>query len=197
MVMFPSLSTTIQTNDPYVHSLLSDISRSNGEFVTSLMVREGDYFHQTGCLVQLEEMESGEHGLIQLSIRGLRKFFIEGCPTTTPVVYGQGQFLQDYYENRHSANSLSIQLSKLLKRYIFLANASPESMLQAVAFITDPNILSHFCANYFLEDPFAKQDILQTLNIDRRLRQMIEHMEEKIQIKAREQHTSGPQTHVF
>jgi len=122
---------------------------------------------------------------------------IEGCPTTTPVVYGQGQFLQDYYENRHSANSLSIQLSKLLKRYIFLANASPESMLQAVAFITDPNILSHFCANYFLEDPFAKQDILQTLNIDRRLRQMIEHMEEKIQIKAREQHTSGPQTHVF
>ncbi len=187
LVMFPHLITAIQTNDPYVQGLLGETSRSNGEFITSLMLEDGEYFHQVGCLVRLEEIEQTDNGMVQITIRGLRKFFIENCPTTQPIVYAEGHYLQDYYESRNQAENSALKLSKLVKRYIFLTNSQPEAMLQAVAFITDPAILSNFCAHYFMENAPHKQDILQSLNIGKRVDEMIQFMSDQVQDKIAEQ----------
>ncbi|MCO4782365.1 MAG: LON peptidase substrate-binding domain-containing protein [Candidatus Cloacimonetes bacterium] len=192
-VMFPGLLTSIQTNDPYIVKLLGDLHKFEGEFVTSLMIKEDEYFYQTGCLVSLEDIETGENGMSVLTLRGLSKFFIDECISSEPIIMVNGKTLTDYSENSKATKSACNELSKLLKRYIFLSHPKPQAMLQAVAFINDPDILTNFCTHYFFEDPYEKQDLLHILNIDKRLDLINRRMKTMITTKLQ----STEQSYVF
>ncbi|PCJ20042.1 MAG: hypothetical protein COB02_05430 [Candidatus Cloacimonadota bacterium] len=192
-VMFPGLLTSIQTNDPYIVKLLSEIHKFDGEFITSLMIKEDEYFYQTGCLVHLEEIEIAEQGMSVLTLRGLSKFFIDECTTSEPIIMVKGKCLEDYSKETKKSSLACTELSKLLKRYIFLSHPKPQSMLQAVSFINDPDILTNFCAHYFFKDPYEKQDLLHVLNIDKRLDLICKRMKGMIQ----EQLKSTNQSHIF
>lgn len=180
-VLFPGLMTTIQSPDPYLGQLLKEVPQYGNRFLVSLMIREDEYFYQTCSLASIEEVESAENGLYQLTIRGLSKFFVEDCPKTDPIIYGQGKALQDYYKDEEQAYAQAVALSKLVKRFIFLTSSKPESLLQAVSFITDPNILTNFCCHYFMENPYEKQEILQILDVNRRLKKVDAFLNDLVQ----------------
>ena len=99
---------------------------------------------------------------------------------------GKGKVIRDYVMDEDQANGDSMRLSKLIKRYIFLTQAKPEAMLQAVSFINDPAILSNFCCHYFLESPYEKQEYLQILNINRRLQKVANSLEDLVEEKVKE-----------
>ena len=185
-VMFPGLLTTIQTADPYVGRLLNELGQHDSKFLVSLMIKDDEYFYQTACLVQMEELETVENSTYQLTIRGLEKFFVEHCPHSDPIMVGKGKVIRDYVMDEDQASGDSMRLSKLIKRYIFLTQAKPEAMLQAVSFINDPAILSNFCCHYFLESPYEKQEYLQILNINRRLQKVANSLEDLVEEKVKE-----------
>lgn len=185
-VMFPGLLTTIQTADPYVGRLIHELSRYANRFLVSLMIKDDEYFYQTACLVQMEELEALDNGTFQLTIRGLEKFFVDHCPASEPIMQGHGKIIRDYVMDENQVREDSMRLSKLIKRYIFLTQVKPEAMLQAVSFITDPSILSNFCCHYFLESPYEKQEYLQILNINRRLQKVAVSLEELVEEKVKE-----------
>ena len=192
-VMFPGLLTTLQTADPYLITLLSETDKFDGRFLVSLMIRDEEYFHQTCCLSQLEEVDFSQPGMTQVTIRGLNKFFVDGCPSTEPIIFGEGKQLKDYLRDREKAAKDALVLGKQLKRFIFLDQGSPDAMLQAVSFITDPDILTNFCCHYFIEDPFQKQDYLEILNVNKRLTKLIDVLETMIQERLKSHSSSGIQ----
>ena len=185
-VMFPGLLTTIQTGDPYVGRLIQELERHESKFLVSLMIKDDEYFYQTACLVLMEKLETVDTSTFQLTIRGLEKFFVDHCPLSDPIMVGKGKIISDYVMNEDQAHDDSMRLSKLIKRYIFLTQAKPEAMLQAVSFITDPSILSNFCCHYFLESPYEKQEYLQILNINRRLQKVANSLEDLVEEKIKE-----------
>jgi ATP-dependent Lon protease len=189
--MFPGLMTTLQTTDPYLISLLSETDSFDGHFLVSLMIKDEEYFHQTCCLSKLEEVDFSQPGMTQVTIRGMSKFFVDQCPSTEPVIFGEGKELRDYYRQRENAEKDALSLGKQLKRYIFLDQTKPDAMLQAVSFITDPNILTNFCCHYFIEDPFEKQSFLESLNVNKRLSRLKEVLERMIREKMRSHSSSG------
>ena len=185
-VMFPGLLTTIQTADPYVGRLLNELDHLNKKFLVSLMIKDDEYFYQTACLVLMEELETVDASTFQITIRGLDKFFVDHCPHSDPIMVGKGKIIRDYVMDEDQAHDDSMRLSKLIKRYIFLTQAKPEAMLQAVSFITDPAVLSNFCCHYFLESPYEKQEYLQILNINRRLQKVANNLEDLVEDKVQE-----------
>ncbi|MEE2925470.1 MAG: LON peptidase substrate-binding domain-containing protein [bacterium] len=185
-VMFPGLLTTIQTADPYVGRLLNELDHLNKKFLVSLMIKDDEYFYQTACLVLMEELETVDASTFQITIRGLDKFFVDHCPLSDPIMVGKGKIIRDYVMDEDQAHDDSMRLSKLIKRYIFLTQAKPEAMLQAVSFITDPAVLSNFCCHYFLESPYEKQEYLQILNINRRLQKVANNLEDLVEDKVQE-----------
>ena len=191
--MFPGLLTTLQTADPYLARLLGETDKFGGQFLVSLMIKDEEYFHQTCCLSKLEEADFSQAGLTQITIRGLQKFFVDKCPGTEPTIFGEGKVLRDYLKDREKAEKDALILGKQLKRFIFLDQTSPDAMLQAVSFITDPDIITNFCCHYFIEDPFLKQEFLETLNVNKRLIRLIDLLEDMIQEKLRSHSSSGIQ----
>jgi ATP-dependent Lon protease len=182
-VMFPGLLTTIQATDPYILSLLPETEELDGEFLVSLMVKHDEYFYQTTCLSRVEEVDLSQAPLIQLTLRGLSKFQVDTCPSTEPVIFGEGNILEDYYKSQDEARKDALRLGKLIKRYIFLDEARPDALLQAVSFISDPNILTNFCCHYFLDDPYEKQEFLQILNVNTRITKALNFLEIKVNKK--------------
>jgi ATP-dependent Lon protease len=187
VVMFPNLMTQIHTADPYLDLLHEEIQRFDNQFITTMMVKNGDYFYQTGCLVKLEAIEEGPQGTKIMTIRGLQKFFIEQCPITHPVIYAEGKLLSDYCKDENRAVQDALHLTKLLQRFIFLTQNQPEPLLQAVSFMNEASMLSNFCAHYVLDDATEKQEFLQTLNINKRLGWATRMVEGAISDKLKEQ----------
>ena len=184
-VMFPGLLTTIQTTDPYILSLLPETDELDGEFLVSLMVKHDEYFYQTTCLSRVEEVDLSQAPLIQLTLRGISKFQVDTCPSTEPIIFGEGTTLHDYYRNQDDARKDALKLGKLIKRFIFLDESRPDALLQAVSFISDPNILTNFCCHYFVEDPYEKQEFLQILNVNKRIKKALEFLENKVNEKVK------------
>jgi ATP-dependent Lon protease len=186
LVMFPNLMTQIHTSDPYTQGLKEEIQRFDGKFITTLLVHEGDYFYQTGCLVQMEDFQEDGRGGVVLTIRGLDKFFIEECPITHPVIYAKGKVLKDYSKDKTQANHDAVKLTRLLQRYVFLTQSEPDPILKAISFMSEPSILANFCAHHCYDDAAEKQEFLQTLNINKSVTSAIDAVDKAIQKKLKE-----------
>lgn len=186
LVIFPELMTQIQTQDHYLRHLLPEIGRFENQFIVTMMAGEGEYFFQTGCIVQLEELEETPNAALLFTIRGINKFYIEHCPITHPVIYAQGHKLHDYFSNAEEAKKNAINLSRLLQRYIFLTQKTPDPILQAISFMTNPAVLTNFCAHYCIENPAERQNFLQTLDINANIVSAAKKLRSLVDAKMRE-----------
>ncbi len=120
------------------------------------------------CMIlKLFKLPDGNQSII---VHGLARFRLIGLERTDPFAVGQVEILEDSLTPGPEVDALLASVRQQAQRVIELSPNTPDEAAQVLGSITQPSALADFLAANLQADTAEKQQMLEQLDVEKRLR---------------------------
>lgn len=172
------LQDLLQKNDPPI------------EYIGFLGRRKGNAedpsprdLYDTGVLARVLRVLRLPEGSTSMIVQTLKRFKTESFSASVPVIRAHVKYLEDVINDEKVVQALTSSAQSLLQEIIQISPTLSEEFSLAALNIDGPSKLSDFiCAHLKRIDVATRQSLLETLNVDERLKKCIFHLTQELEI---------------
>src|SRR4051794_41743852 len=153
-----------------------------------------DQLHSVGVAGVVARMLKVPDGSLRILVQGGQRVRIEGWEETAPYLVARVSEMPDVVEEGPELTALMRNVQQTFTRIIEEVPYLPEELQMAVANLEDPSALAHLIAGALRIKVEEKQELLEEVNVARRLRRLSEVLAPQLDIVAlgSENHSPGP-----
>ena len=138
----------------------------------------GDFFHIAGVGLIRACVGSGD-GTSNLILQGLRRVRFDAFEQSTPFPIARIQPLESETTPSVETDALSAKVLELYSKLKENGRPLPEKLDQYLSHLGDAEVLADLMAATFITDPLRRQQILEELVLNQRLRLVIQYLREE------------------
>jgi len=185
-LLFPKVELPLYIFEPRYQKMLADILKGHKCLAISLLRkgwegREEPYpSHEIVGVGFVKAVIENPDGTSHILLKGIERARIVKYIQMEPYRIAQIRSIPDRMKNLKEAENLSQILRNLFIQKLRLASEKPAEKLPLPKELDDPAVLSHFVSFTAHSDPYLKQDILETTDVNCRLKHLIAILKEEL-----------------
>jgi ATP-dependent Lon protease len=186
---FPRIPMPMQAGREASRRALAEVAESPDKLVLLIAQKDRekdkvgpDDLYEVGTVAKVLQLYASP-GVLNFVIQGYARARVRWINQYEPYIAATIEVLQEPEERTQELEALLRETQQLIHRYIELEGAIPEEAAQWVSKIDDPNLLADLVGAFIPELTVAqKQEILETLDVQPRLRLVTTLLNEQVEI---------------
>jgi Lon protease-like protein len=131
-----------------------------------------------GEIVEVTELEEGEKNIV---VRGIARIAIDEVSQNIPYIQAGATLLEERACAPGVRKVRVRGIVRLAQQLVFLLDAENASrLINLLSYMDDPSFLTDFVAFYLLQDETVKQELLETLDVEARLRRVSDVLQQAV-----------------
>lgn len=186
VILFPQVELPLFIFEPRYREMLKDTLAGN-KFIAISLLRKGWQArnepyptHEIVGVGYVKAVIENPDGTSHILLKGMERAKIVRYLKMKPYRVAQVRPIPDEVNNQKELSRLNQALRQLFIQKLRLASEKPEEDFRLPKELNDPLTLSHFVSFTAAIDPYLKQDILETINVNCRMKHLISLLEEEI-----------------
>ena len=175
-VVFPQSMTPLAIGQERSIKLVDDVA--NGDRMLALVTVKNedadppgwDDLHEVGTAAIVHKLIRVPDGTLRILVQGVRRITLDRRVSDDPYLVGEFSEVPEVVEESKEVEALTRNVQNLFGRIIAAVPYLPEELQIAAANVDDPSALSHLVASTMRLKTAEKQDLLETANVEERLR---------------------------
>ena len=186
-VAYPSMVIPLVTSDERTIKLVDEVA-AGGKVVGIFAQRPGvdepppASLYHTGTAAIIVKLFRMPDGSLRALLQGVSRIKLKELTQSEPYYKGRVEQLEDNIEDTTELEAMIRNIMALFQKVVTLAPNLPDELALAAVNISDPGSLSDFIAaniNLKLEE---SQDILETLNVQKRIEKLAAFLNKELEI---------------
>ena len=184
-VLFPHALLPLYIFEPRYREMLAYALKQDRMFCVSLIRPEfghwqsGDDFHEVASIGLIRACVGRADGTSNLILQGLQRVRFARFSQLEPFPIAQLDTLNQDHEATVETEALGAKVLELYGRFKTLGRKLPEKIDKYVTNMTDLSMLADLMASTFVGDSLRRQQILEELDLNTRLRLVIQYLREE------------------
>lgn len=186
VILFPQVELPLYIFEPRYREMLAD-ALAGDKFIAISLLRKGweseeePYpSHEIVGVGYLKATVENADGTSHILLKGIERARIVRYLQMEPYRIAQIRLMPDRVKNEKELKGLRPELRELFIKKLKLASEKPNESFSLPKELNDPIVLSHFVSFTLHADPYLKQDLLETTNVNCRVKHLISMLEEEI-----------------
>jgi len=187
-VPFPNLVMPVLLDTPLAREIATKAEAHNGHMLL-LTQRDAEteptdakHFYTVGVLAKILKVLKLPDGNGTVMAQGLRRARVERFVRRKPFFLARVEVLLDIPARSKRGKAMFRVLQDNMKRLVEIGSNFNEDFGTAVINIDHPEQLADFCGSYFVKDVEARQQLLEAVDVDRRLEIAVAKTTEDLQV---------------
>jgi ATP-dependent Lon protease len=188
LVLFPGLVTPVSIGRERSIAAAQEAARSERP-VGILLQRDAaadnpgpDQLHQVGTAASIVRYVTGQDSSHHIVCQGMQRFHVVEYLDAYPFLAARVQMLPEEDENRPAIQALMIQLKQRANEIMGLLPQVPPELARSVQAIDSASAYADFVAGLMDISVEEKQDLLETLDLEKRLSKVLDHLVDRIEV---------------
>ena len=184
-LLFPNALLPLHIFEPRYQQMLEHALREHRMFCVALVKPQrsqwrstGDFFHVAGVGLIRACVGSGD-GTSNLILQGLRRVRFTGFQQSAPFPIARIELLESESSSSVETDALGAKVIELYSKLKRAGRQLPEKVDKYLSHLSDTEMLADLMAATFINDPFRRQQILEELAVNQRLRLIIQYLREE------------------
>ena len=184
-LLFPNALLPLHIFEPRYQEMLECALREHRMFSVALIrpqrsqwTTTDDFFHVAGVGLIRACVGRGD-GTSDLILQGLRRVRFTGFEQTTPFPIARIEPLESETTTTVETEALGAKVIELYSKLKTAGRQLPEKIDQYLENLSDMEMLADLMAATFVNDSFRRQQLLEELSLNRRLRLVIQYLREE------------------
>ena len=186
-VVFPTMISPLSSADPNTIKLIDEVAgehRMVGIFplVNEDLPAEPDNFNKIGTAAIVVRLMKMPDGSVRALLQGISRIQAHQITESDPYFHGEIAAVSEETEKSSTVEALARNLRDLFAQIVKLAPNLPEEIAVMAASITEPANLADVIAAHINLSPEEKREVLNELNIRKRLERVTEFINRELEI---------------
>ncbi|MEY2502081.1 MAG: ATP-dependent Lon protease [Verrucomicrobiota bacterium] len=184
-LLFPNALLPLHIFEPRYQEMLELALREHRMFSVALIKPQrsqwkstDDFFPVAGVGLIRACVGRGD-GTSNLILQGLRRVRFSGFEQTAPFPVARIEPLESDASNSVETDALGAKVVELYSTLKTAGRQLPEKLDKYLSHLTDMEMLADLMAATFVNDPLRRQQLLEELSVNRRLRLLIQYLREE------------------
>jgi Lon protease-like protein len=184
-LLFPHALLPLHIFEPRYQEMLEHALREHRMFSVALIQPQrsqwkstDDFFHVAGLGLIRACVGRGD-GTSNLILQGLRRVRFVEFEQSVPFPVARIEPLESESTASVETEALGAKVIELYSKLKTAARQLPEKVDQYLEHLSDMEMLADLMAATFINDPFRRQQLLEELSLNRRLRLLIQYLREE------------------
>jgi Lon protease-like protein len=184
-LLFPHALLPLHIFEPRYQEMLEHALREHRMFSVALIQPQrsqwkstDDFFHVAGLGLIRACVGCGD-GTSNLILQGLRRVRFTGFEQSVPFPVARIEPLESESTTSVETDALGAKVIELYSTLKTAGRQLPEKVDKYLAHLNDMEMLADLMAATFVNDPFRRQQLLEELSLNRRLRLVIQYLREE------------------
>ena len=184
-LLFPHALLPLHIFEPRYQEMLEHALREHRMFSVALIKPQrnqwkstDDFFHVAGVGLIRACVGRGD-GTSNLILQGLRRVRFTGFEQSAPFPIARIEPLESESSNSVETDALGAKVIELYSKLKGEGRQLPEKVDQYLSNLGDMEMLADLMAATFINDPSRRQQLLEELSLNRRLRLVIQYLREE------------------
>jgi len=188
MVIFPGMVVPLTVGREKSQRLINDVLPEQKIIVTICQKRaetedpDFDDLHQVGTAVAILKLLRADDGTLKLVVHGLGRVGIKQWLAGEPYLRAKIEALQDQVEQTTETEALVVNAKGLAYRAVELSPSVPDDAGLVIERIDQPGSLADFLSANMELDTSARQELLEELNVNERLRRVGVELQHQVEV---------------
>ncbi len=197
-VLFPQAIMPLRIFEPRYREMLATALETDRIFSIALMKRGWEKLpidppvHETVGVGLIRISNRQPDGTSQLLLQGVGRARIVGFRQMNPYRVARIEELQTHHADCVKVDALSAKVSELVQKLSKLGHAPSKPVLNHITSQTSPEQLTDIASDLLLSDAYAKQQLLEALDLRDRLHQLVFFLHQEVQRIAMMKKLQGP-----
>ena len=185
VVLFPNVFLPLHIFEPRYQQMLEQALREHRMFSVALIKPQrsqwkstDDFFHVAGIGLIRACVGRGD-GTSNLILQGLRRVQFTGFEQSAPFPIARVEPLESETSTSVETDALGAKVIELYSTLKTAGRQLPEKVDKYLSHLTDMGMLADLMAATFVNDPLRRQQLLEELSLNRRLRLLIQYLREE------------------
>jgi Lon protease-like protein len=184
-LLFPNALLPLHIFEPRYQQMLEHSLRENRMFSVALIKPQrtqwktiDDFFHVAGVGL-IRACVGRSDGTSNLILQGLRRVRFTGFEQSAPFPIARIEPVESETTTTVQTEALGAKVIELYSKLKTDGRQLPEKVDKYLANLTDMEMLADLMAATFVNDPLRRQQLLEELSLNRRLRLLIQYLREE------------------
>jgi Lon protease-like protein len=184
-LLFPHSLLPLHIFEPRYCAMLEDALRAHRMFAVALIRPQrnqwnstDDFFHLAGVGLIRACVGRGD-GTSNLILQGLQRVRFTGFEQSAPFPIARIEPLEAETTTSVETEALGAKVIELYSKLKTAGRQLPEKVDNYLSHLTDMEMLADLMAATFVNDPLRRQELLEELSLNRRLRLVIQYLREE------------------
>jgi len=184
-LLFPNALLPLHIFEPRYQQMLEQALREHRMFSVALIKPQrsqwkstDDFFHVAGIGLIRACVGRGD-GTSNLILQGLRRVQFTGFEQSAPFPIARVEPLESETSTSVETDALGAKVIELYSTLKTAGRQLPEKVDKYLSHLTDMEMLADLMAATFVNDPLRRQQLLEELSLNRRLRLLIQYLREE------------------
>ena len=184
-LLFPHALLPLHIFEPRYQEMLDHALRAHRMFCVAQLKPQrshwqttDDFFHVAGVGLIRACVGRGD-GTSNLILQGLQRVRFSGFDQTDPFPVAQIEPLEAKTSTSVETEALGAKVLELYSKLKAAGRQLPEKVDNYLSLLTDMEMLADLMAATFVNDPLRRQELLEELSLNRRLRLLIQYLREE------------------
>ena len=184
-LLFPNALLPLHIFEPRYQQMLEYALREHRMFSVALIKplrsqwKTPDDFFQVAGIGLIRACVGRNDGTSNLILQGLRRVRFTGFEQTGPFPIAQVEPLESETTTTVETDALGAKVIELYSKLKTAGRQLPEKVDKYLANLTDMEMLADLMAATFVNDPLRRQQLLEELSLNKRLRLVIQYLREE------------------
>jgi ATP-dependent Lon protease len=138
--------------------------------------------HRVGTAAKVQRLIRVPDGTLRVLVQALQRVALQQVTREEPFLEGMFRELPDVVPETQEVAALTRNVETLFSRIVELAPYLPDELQLAVANVSDPGGLANLIASAMRIETDEKQDLLETVNVEERLRKLSAIMSREVEV---------------
>ncbi|MDY0360429.1 MAG: endopeptidase La [Desulforegulaceae bacterium] len=189
VTLFPKMVLPLVVKHEQGKQLIDDAMATNRivGFVVSKKGKDednptADDLYEIGCGAIILKMAKAEDGRVQLLVQGVKRFKLNKIVKDKPYMTAEIEQINEPDDHDKEIQAITNNLLELYQSIIELSPGLPKEMIQLAKTIEEPAVLADMIASTINASPEEKQEILSTIDLKKRLREVTKLVNYQLEI---------------
>ncbi len=138
--------------------------------------------NKIGTMGLILRMAKNEQGHARLVVQGITRVRIKEITSTTPYIKARVEAVQDKVKPSMALEAMVVNIRQAFSRILDLSPNLPGELRSIVMSVDDPGVLADVVISHLNVSPAQKQEILEELEVMKRLEKALKILSEQIEI---------------
>jgi len=188
-IIFPGMAIPFTVKEKIYQKVIDESLKGEkifGSFLQKnpeIKIPSPEELHHIGCAVYIHRMIRAPDGSMRLFVQGIKRIRVIEFQKKEEIYLAKIEILKDEIkEDKKNLEALKQSTLSLLKEIVENVPVFPEDVLMFLSGIDDYSLFSDMIASSMNFEPEKKQMLLETLNVEERMKKIIFLLKEEVEV---------------